>query len=34
MTHVAKREVDDEGIAATWGDHGTDEEYGAAPSIA
>jgi hypothetical protein len=26
-------EVDDEGHPATWGDHVTDEEYAAAPSI-
>jgi len=30
MTHVAMVEVDDEGNAATWGDHVTDEEYEAA----
>jgi quercetin dioxygenase-like cupin family protein len=29
MTHLAMLEVDDEGNAATWGDHVTDEEYGA-----
>jgi quercetin dioxygenase-like cupin family protein len=33
MTHIAMVHVDDEGNAATWGDHVTDEEYGAAPSI-
>src|SRR3954471_3318266 len=33
MTHVAMLEVDDEGKPATWGDHVTDEEYGAAPAI-
>jgi quercetin dioxygenase-like cupin family protein len=27
MTHVAIHQVDDEGNAATWGDHVTDEEY-------
>jgi quercetin dioxygenase-like cupin family protein len=32
MTHLAMLEVDDGGNAATWGDHVTDEEYGAAPS--
>jgi hypothetical protein len=32
MTHVAMLEVDD-GNPATWGDHVTDEEYGAASSI-
>jgi len=26
-------EVDDEGTPATWGNHVTDEEYGAAPPI-
>ena len=30
MTHVAIHQVDDEGSAATWGDHVTDAEYGAA----
>jgi quercetin dioxygenase-like cupin family protein len=29
MTHLAMVEVDDQGQAATWGDHVTDEEYGA-----
>lgn len=33
MTHVAMLEVDDEGNAATWGDHVSDDEYGAAPAI-
>jgi quercetin dioxygenase-like cupin family protein len=33
MTHIAMVEVDDEGKAATWGDHVTDEEYSAAPPI-
>ena len=33
MTHLAMLEVDDEGHPATWGEHVTDEEYGAAPSI-
>jgi quercetin dioxygenase-like cupin family protein len=31
MTHLAIQEVDDEGNAATWGDHVTDEEYAAVP---
>ena len=31
MAHLALNEVDDEGHPATWGDHVTDEEYGAAP---
>jgi quercetin dioxygenase-like cupin family protein len=30
MTHIAVHEVDESGNAATWGDHVTDEEYGAA----
>jgi quercetin dioxygenase-like cupin family protein len=30
MTHLAIVEVDDHGTAATWGEHVTDEEYGAA----
>jgi quercetin dioxygenase-like cupin family protein len=34
MTHLAMVQVDDEGTSATWGDHVTDEEYGAAPPIA
>jgi len=29
MTHLAMLEVDDKGNSATWGDHVTDEEYGA-----
>jgi hypothetical protein len=33
MTHLALLEVDDEGKAATWGDHLSDEEYAAAPAI-
>ena len=33
MTHLAMVVVDDDGNAATWGDHVTDEEYGAAPAI-
>ena len=33
MTHIAMVEVDDEGNAATWGDHVTDEEYDAARGI-
>ena len=32
MTHIAIQEVDEEGNPATWGDHVTDEEYGAAPA--
>jgi quercetin dioxygenase-like cupin family protein len=30
MTHLAMLEVDGEGRSATWGEHVTDEEYGAA----
>jgi len=33
MTHVAMLEVDDHGNAATWGEHVTDAEYGAAPAL-
>jgi len=32
MSHMAVVQVDDEGNAATWLDHVTDEEYGAAAS--
>jgi quercetin dioxygenase-like cupin family protein len=32
MTHLALQQVDDEGNAAAWGNHVTDEEYGAAPA--
>src|SRR4051812_13571380 len=31
MTHLAMLDVNDDGAPATWGDHVTDEEYGAAP---
>jgi quercetin dioxygenase-like cupin family protein len=30
MTHLAMHEVDDQGSAATWGEHVTDDEYDAA----
>ena len=33
MTHIAMVQVDDEGHPAAWGEHVTDEEYGAAPAI-
>src|SRR4051794_26887745 len=33
MTHIAMVEVDDEGKPADWGEHVTDEEYGAAPPL-
>jgi len=32
MTHIAMLQADAEGNSATWGDHVTDEEYGAAPA--
>ena len=33
MTHLALFEVDEQGNAAVWGEHVTDEEYAAAPSL-
>src|SRR3954469_21642427 len=33
MTHLALQQADDEGNVASWGEHVTDEEYGAAPMI-
>ena len=33
MTHLALQQADDEGNVASWGDHVTDDEYGAAPPI-
>ena len=33
MTHLAMQEVDEQGSPVTWGEHVSDEEYGAAPSI-
>jgi quercetin dioxygenase-like cupin family protein len=33
MTHIAMQEVDNQGSPVTWGEHVSDEEYGAAPSI-
>jgi len=33
MTHIAMQEVDDEGSPVRRGEHVSDEEYGAAPSI-
>jgi quercetin dioxygenase-like cupin family protein len=33
MIHLAIVDVDDEGNAAVWGEHVTDEEYAAAPPI-
>ena len=32
MAHLAMLDVDDEGTSATWGEHVTDEEYGATPA--
>jgi quercetin dioxygenase-like cupin family protein len=32
MTHIAMLQVDDEGNTAVWGDHVSDDEYGAAPA--
>src|SRR4051794_34133321 len=34
MAHIAMLQVDDEGNAAAWGEHVTDDEYAAAPPIA
>jgi quercetin dioxygenase-like cupin family protein len=34
MTHIAMLEADNAGNVATWGDHVTDEEYGAVASTA
>ena len=33
MTHIAMQEADDEGSTVSWGEHVSDEEYGAAPAI-
>jgi len=33
MTHIALLDVDDEGNNATWGEHVSDAEYAAAPSL-
>jgi quercetin dioxygenase-like cupin family protein len=33
MTHLALLQVDDEGTPAVWGEHVSDEEYGAAPTV-
>ena len=33
MTHIAMLDVDDDGNAASWGDHVTDEEYADAPEV-
>jgi quercetin dioxygenase-like cupin family protein len=31
MTRIAMHEADDSGSPVTWGEHATDEEYGATP---
>ena len=33
MTHIAMLVIGDDGAPATWGDHVSDEEYAAAPSL-
>ena len=33
MTHLAMLDVDEQGNAATWDEHVTDEEYAAAPPV-
>ncbi len=33
MAHIAIVQVDEQGSAATWGDHVTDEEYAGAPEL-
>jgi len=33
MTHIAMLEVGDDGNPAAWGDHVSDDEYGAAPRV-
>jgi quercetin dioxygenase-like cupin family protein len=33
MTHIAMQEADDLGSPLEWGEHVTEEEYGAAPTI-
>jgi hypothetical protein len=33
MTHLAMHEVEEGESPATWGDHVTDEEYAAAPTV-
>ena len=33
MTHLAMHQVDDQGNAATWGDHISDDEYRATPRV-
>jgi quercetin dioxygenase-like cupin family protein len=33
MTHIAMQQVDEKGSPVTWGEHVSNEEYGAAPPI-
>jgi quercetin dioxygenase-like cupin family protein len=33
MTHIAMHQADDSGSVVTWGEHVTDDEYGAAPDL-
>jgi quercetin dioxygenase-like cupin family protein len=33
MTHVAMQQADEGGVAVSWGEHVSDEEYAAAPEI-
>lgn len=32
MTHIAMQQVDEEGTPASWGEHVSDQEYGAQPA--
>jgi quercetin dioxygenase-like cupin family protein len=32
MTHIAMQQADEEGNAVTWGEHVSDEQYGATPA--
>ena len=34
MTHIAMHQADESGSVVTWGEHVTDDEYGAAPDVA
>ena len=34
MTHIAMQQANDAGEVVAWGEHVSDDEYGAAPSIA
>jgi quercetin dioxygenase-like cupin family protein len=33
MTHIAMLQTDEKGNSATWGEHVSDEQYGAAPAV-